>query len=526
MSDENQPPTPPREPTDGVCAPQTPDPSADLLDTELTCPECDYNLTGAPGDRCPWCGWEIDVDALVAMAVDGGRARRLGVVATTLVVGVGSIVVLASLLFQRRTMSIWDALAVLAVLSAAGGHLALGLQALVNFGYWPMRARSLAEILRFVGYLSIILGMLGARSVFGAVPTPLNVRGVQVNGVLEYVILALLLAMPGCALLVLRMVSYRTAGGSRAGGSRRALIAPDGSSAAPFSIEFVQRFTREQLSQNWSDALRPTTPAIEECIARIWETELALAREGQRMLFNGDLIRLVEARATPTMLHLELGPTCYRDFLGTNLHHAATVSRTGGQALSNPLGISSTVITRDGFLVFGRRSGRVAFHAGYLHTFGGLLESSDRDSQGRFDVFGAAIRELTEELGVHRDEIVEIIVAGLVRDRSILQPELLFEATLTLSRAELMARFDPALLDQEHTGLEFVHDEPEAIVPFVRRSTLVAPVAAAAMLLHGRHAWGTDWYEQSCYVLFGELPAKHGGGNLSNSSMLIQIRRV
>jgi 8-oxo-dGTP pyrophosphatase MutT (NUDIX family) len=468
-------------------------------------------LTGAPGDRCPWCGWEIDVDVLVAMTAESGHARRLGVAATALVVGVGSLVALASLLLQPRAMSIWDALAVLAVLAAAGGHLALGVQALLSVGYWPMRPRSLAEILRFAGYLSIILAVLGARSVFEAIPTPRIVRGVQVNGVLEYVILALLLAMPGCALLVLRMVSFRTAGGSRAGGSRRGLIAPDGSSAAPFSIEFVQHFTREPLSQNWSDALRPTTPAIEECIARTWETELALARESERMLYNGDLVRLVQARVTPAQLHLELGPTCYRDFLGTNLHHAATVSRTGEQHLANPLGISSTVITRDGFLVFGRRSARVAFHAGHLHTFGGLLEASDRDADGRFDVFGAAIRELTEELGVRKDEIDEIIVAGLVRDRNILQPELLFEATLNLSRAELTARFDPTLPDQEHTRLEFVHDEPEAIVPFVRRSAPVAPVAAAAMLLHGRHAWGTDWYEQSCYVLFGELPPKHVG---------------
>jgi 8-oxo-dGTP pyrophosphatase MutT (NUDIX family) len=190
------------------------------------------------------------------------------------------------------------------------------------------------------------------------------------------------------------------------------------------------------------------------------------------------------------------------------------------------LGISSTVMTRDGFLVFGRRGDRVAFHAGHLHTFGGLLEPSDRNTSGRFDVFGAAIRELVEELGVRRDEVVEFLVTGLVRDRSILQPELLFEANLTLSRAELTARFDPTLPGQEHTGLEFVHDEPEATVAFLRRSTPVAPVAAAAMLLHGRHAWGADWYEQSCYVLYGELPPKHVDRDPSNSIMPILIQRV
>jgi len=501
--------------------------SSNPVEVDLHCPECDYNLTGVPGDRCPWCGWEIDVDVLVTMKAEAGHARRLGLAVTALLVGVGSLVALASLMRHHRGLSLWDALAVLAVLTAAGGHLALGVQALLSAGHWPMRPRSLAEILRFAGYLSIVLAMLGARNVFDAVPTPRVVRGVQVNGVLEYVVLALLLAMPGCALLVLRMVSFRPAtGGSRSRGSPHSAVSSDAACVAPFFTEFVQRYREDQLSQSWSAAPRPTTPAIEEGIARIWETESALAREEERMLYNGDLIRLVRARATPTELHLELGATCYRDFLGTNLHHAATVLRVGEQHLANALGISSTVITRDGFLVFGRRSSRVAFHAGHLHTFGGHLEPRDRNADRRVDVFGAAVREIAEELGVNRDEIADIIVAGLVRDRAILQPELLFEATLTLTRAELSARFDATSPDQEHSGWDTVHDEPEGMVAFLQRSAPVAPVAAAAMLLHGRHSWGTDWYEQSCYVLFGELPRDHVAYRPSHGTVPILIQRV
>jgi hypothetical protein len=495
--------------------------SCNPVEVDLHCPECDYNLTGAPGDRCPWCGWEIDVDVLVTMKAEAGHARRLGLAVTALLVGVGSLVALASLMRHHRGLSLWDALAVLAVLTAAGGHLALGVQALLSAGHWPMRPRSLAEILRFAGYLSIVLALLGARNVFDAVPTPRVVRGVQVNGVLEYAVLAMLLAMPGGALLVLRLVAFRPRGGSPAGAGRS-----DPSCVAPFAVEFAQRYAKDCLTQSWNSAPRPTTPVIEEAITRVWETELALAHEGERMLHNGDLIRLVHSRATPTELHLELGPSCYRDFLGTNLHNTATVLRIGEDHLSNPVGISSTVMTRDGSLVFGRRGLRVAFHAGHLHTFGGLLEPSDRDADGRLDVFAAVVRELCEELRVNRDEIAEVVLAGLVRDRMILQPELLFEATLTLTRAALAARFDPASPDQEHTGWEMVHDEPEAIVPFLRRSAPVAPVAAAAMLLHGRHFWGNDWYEQSCYVLFGELPPDYVAHRPSHGTVPILIQRV
>jgi len=500
--------------------------SSNPVEADLHCPECDYNLTGAPGDRCPWCGWEIDVDVLVTMKAEAGPARRLGLAVTALLVGVGSFVALASLMRHHRGLSLGDALAVLAVLTAAGGHLALGVQALLSAGHWPMRPQALAEILRFAGYLSIVLAMLGAGNVFDAVPTPRVVRGVQVNGVLEYSVLAMLLAMPGGALLVLRLVAFRTRGSPLAGAGRRGAGATDDSCAAPFAVEFAQRYAKDHLTQSWNSAPRPTTPVVEECIGRVWETELALAREGERMLYNGDLIRLVHSRATPAGLHLEWGPTCYRDFLGTNLHNTATVLRIGDDHLSNPVGISSTVMTRDGFLVFGRRGPRVAFHAGHLHTFGGLLEPSDRDADGRLDVFAAAVRELHEELRVSGDEIAEVVVAGLVRDRMILQPELLFEATLTLTRAALAARFDPASPDQEHTGWEMVHDEPEAIVPFLRRSAPVAPVAAAAMLLHGRHCWGRDWYEQSCYVLFGELPPDHVAHRPSHGTVPVLIQRV
>jgi 8-oxo-dGTP pyrophosphatase MutT (NUDIX family) len=491
------------------------EPTLSPAESDLCCPQCDYNLTGAPGDRCPWCGWEIDAASLIASVRPIPQGRRVSVALTGFIVGVGSFCALASLLVQSRRLSAWDALATLAVSIAATGHLGLGVLAVSSVRRWPMRRGTACDILRFTGWLAILTGIAGAIPVGQAIPTPRVVRGVQVNGALEFVVAAFLYTSPGWALLILRLVSFADPDGRRA--ERRTkprLVAEPEPNRAPFVVDISERYTRAQLTQSWSDAPRPTSAEIEAAIARTWEVETALAQQTSRTLYNGELARLIRARTAPGSLHVELGRTCYRDFVGTNFHnYELTVRQLGHDGLANPLGISSTVVTRDGFLALGRRGRSVAFHAGYLHTFGGLLEAADRLADGEYDLFGAAIRELAEELHVQHGEISDIVITGLVRDRSLDQPELLFDVTLTLDRAMLLARFDPCAAEQEHTAVEFLHDEPETIVPFLRRTTPVAPVAMGALLLHGRHTWGRDWYEQSCYVLFGELPPSPGREN-------------
>ncbi|MCH7840915.1 MAG: hypothetical protein IID38_11870, partial [Planctomycetes bacterium] len=130
----------------------------------------------------------------------------------------------------------------------------------------------------------------------------------------------------------------------------------------------------------------------------------------------------------------------------------------------------------------------------------------DRRKDSSFDLFGGIARELSEELGVQPGDITHSVIIGLVRDRRLQQPELLFDVTLKLTRSQLEGLFDPSLSDQEHTGIEFVHDDPDAILPFVESSSPVTPVAEASLLLHGRHTWGAKWYEQTCFLRYGELP--------------------
>ena len=158
--------------------------------------------------------------------------------------------------------------------------------------------------------------------------------------------------------------------------------------------------------------------------------------------------------------------------------------------------------------MLGRRVNDLAVQGGCLHPVGGCVEPEDLDEKGRLDLFAAMRRELHEELATSDDEIAELVCTGLIRDRGLHQPELVFDVILSLTADEIQNRFDPTDAGQEHSALAFCHDEPEAVAPFIARSHPITPIAVGALLLHGRHDWGLDWYESTCYTIFGELPPK------------------
>jgi len=281
---------------------------------------------------------------------------------------------------------------------------------------------------------------------------------------------------------------------------------PETPAGVPFNVELCHRYTRDQLGVSFVDEPRPTTDEIERLIATTWEEEFDKARKEGRLLYNGDLGRLVRVTTGPDSLHFLLAHTCYRDFFGTHVRSAAFVRSIDPECLADPLGVSSTVITSDGWIVYGRRGVRVALHSGYLHAFGGMLEPPDRLEDGTYDVFAAALRETCEELQIEKTEISEMVITGLVRDRRLDQPELLFDATVTLPRSELERRFERACgkrpQDSEHVAIEFVEDREDAIVGFLRDSAPVAPITQGAALLHGRHRFGKQWYEQALAELY------------------------
>lgn len=477
-------------------------------DAQLYCPECEYNLTGLAGGRCPECGWKISATALLEQTRARPGGRRAAAVFAGLFVAACCILALASMANWR--VDVWnfpivDRIAVIGVLLASGGHGVVALIAWKSRRRWPVRAAGAWRWLGWVAWASVVAGVVGATRMLAVAPSPLFVRGVRVNGAFEFVLAAALLTLPGWMLLLMRSLTMqpvrRTTGGMD--GAGRGSVLPE---RATFRVEFFGPIEPARISTTFHDKPVRLSPAADMAVAQTWEVEAALAEQEGRRLYNGSLARLGSWQADGLGLQLTLGPTCYRDFLGTNLRRAAVASGIPEGERSDALGVSALIVTADGMLVLGRRSERVAYHAGHLHTFGGMVESVDRLADGTYDVVGCVLREVCEELPLRHGQVAQVSLLGLARDRAILQPELLFEAQVTASLAVLRQRFEAGAPDEEHVAIESVPARGEAVIPFLMKSAPVAPVAEASLLLYGRVHWGTSWYERTCVEYFGEVP--------------------
>lgn len=271
----------------------------------------------------------------------------------------------------------------------------------------------------------------------------------------------------------------------------------------PFVIDVLGRYPPSQVQTTFSDTPRPTTPELEALIETEWVRQTAVARQTDRVLFNGPLLRYIAhtvgapADGDAEVFHLCVGPTSYRDFVGTNLYNHHRLGEIDWTLFANPVGTTATLTTADGQICYGRRSSRVAYHAEHVHTFGGALEARDQGPDGSIDPFGSLCRELVEELGVAREELRDLLCVGLLRDKEIHQPEMLFEAGLDLTAEELRGRWESAESQAEHNALVTLADEPGAIIPFLNHCGPIAPVAVGALLLHGLLRWGDDWFNRT-----------------------------
>lgn len=261
-----------------------------------------------------------------------------------------------------------------------------------------------------------------------------------------------------------------------------------------FFLDVIGQFSPENLIIRWTDQRRPTTPEVDAIIEKTWIEETARAQQTGQKLFDGPLARLAESFAEESRLTLTLGPVGYKEFLGTNLTHANLRYTHGPETLSDALGVSAAVSTRDGFILMGRRSQKVAYHAGRIHPVGGMVEPAKSPTQLP-DPFHTIVKELTEETGLNPKLATECVCLGIVRDKHIVQPELIFDIAVS-TEADVLCRSARQAEDRdEHTELVPIRNHPAATVSYMEQHfSELTPVGLATLLLHGLRHWGSGWF--------------------------------
>ncbi len=226
-------------------------------------------------------------------------------------------------------------------------------------------------------------------------------------------------------------------------------------------------------------------PEVETLIDQAWIEAL---KRPKVHLFDGPMCRLEGWSATDDRLALELSPSSYKPFYGTNLSHPELADRYGSAILANPVGVSPALITGDHHLMFGHRNASLAYYPGRIHPFAGALEPRDAG-----DVFAALRRELEEELALDASDLIDLRCTGIVEDRALRQPELIFAARTPLTCAQVESQIDA----REHAGSWSIPAMPDAIAEALRSEPLLTPVARAAALLWGRIRFGQDWFDHA-----------------------------
>ena len=232
------------------------------------------------------------------------------------------------------------------------------------------------------------------------------------------------------------------------------------------------------------DIDRPSNKKIDKLIQDEWERLTRKKEKEGGKLYNGGLFRLISIqkdKSAPDVFILTVGPTTYREFVGTNLARIGRSGKFPREFLANPLGTSAIVTTTDNKILLGKRGSQVFYHRGYIHAFGGMLEEADKSEKGEINIFSSIQRELLEELGLYTSDILKIVCMGIVKDTAIQQPELLFDATCDLSHAEIEARWNLAPSRKEHSRLISIENSITGISDFLSMPRLIAPVAVAAL---------------------------------------------
>ena len=261
-----------------------------------------------------------------------------------------------------------------------------------------------------------------------------------------------------------------------------------------YQLLLTGHFDSSAVSVQFRNRMLAMTPRLQPLIDAHWQQQLATARNDGRTLFDGEMLRLDAYRCNELngrdCLDLQMSKTKYSQFVGTNLNIERHSLLDDSTRWSNPLGLSALVVCKDKKILLGQRGKGTFLYSGFWHTFGGMADMRDVDSNANVSLFDVIQRELNEELGIAASDVTRLLSMGLVRDRAILQPEMIFEAHVAMSSADIISRATSPLdrssgIDNEHDRFCAIDDNAPSVDAFVKSyPTQITPVALATLTRH------------------------------------------
>ena len=216
------------------------------------------------------------------------------------------------------------------------------------------------------------------------------------------------------------------------------------------------------------------------------------------------MYRLSDAHLEGGVLRVTAGMTDFKQYIGTTQY--ALEDEDFRQLLidagvedhddlnhyfANPIACCTNIVTSDGKVPLGMRSQKVAIYPGVPHVIGGYVKVNG-DNNPDFSVRDVdfsqnLLKEVSQELGIDREQIAHIDFLGIVRNCVTRGPEFMYNIQLTIDAKELHERWHTQSRDKfEHRNIDF-HDRGKVPDLLDQHRGKMVPSGEANLELFVRH---------------------------------------
>lgn len=257
-----------------------------------------------------------------------------------------------------------------------------------------------------------------------------------------------------------------------------------------FEIPIFGHFSKSNLEIEDTQQTNLKSAELQRRIEENWERlkEEVLKRGGK--LENRPKVYVIDISRQDAILHLKLGRTTYKDFVGTC---NTAIRLQTPEVIPRLLSVASILETSDHFLVLIERSQQVFQYPGWVGSLSGTVEVDDTDENGKIDPFKAAQKEIAEEVGIELIDISSLECLGFMRDRISGTESMVFQAKTSLTKSQIEEKQKEKALEEGKSV--FVTTTPKEVGKrILELSKIFEPDGAAILTLLGREKFGENWF--------------------------------